>query len=160
MWMGGGGALRIPVGPIGLTRPSSLPPLSPLAVVVGCVVVTALVCLPSQSLFISTGSRDNAMYQWNIDAVDGVPKLVRSRVGHSAPPTRYDAGGGLRGGGVEGAGCVGGGKGSLLPCAGVCVCLEFVHVVVLWGHCALGTLSGTWQGPRPWVGDGVCVDVV
>ena len=37
-------------------------------------------------MLISTGSRDNAIYQWNIDAVDGTPKLLRSRVGHSAPP--------------------------------------------------------------------------
>jgi U3 small nucleolar RNA-associated protein 21 len=28
------------------------------------------------------------MYQWAIDAVDGVPKVVRSRVGHSQPPVR------------------------------------------------------------------------
>ena len=43
--------------------------------------------LPSQPLLLSSGP-DNALKMWIFDQSDGSARLLRSRCGHSAPPTR------------------------------------------------------------------------
>jgi U3 small nucleolar RNA-associated protein 21 len=50
--------------------------------------IIGLLCVPRSNAVITTGSRDNAMKQWAIDAVDGTPKVTRSKVGHSLPPSK------------------------------------------------------------------------
>jgi U3 small nucleolar RNA-associated protein 21 len=49
--------------------------------------VTGLQFLPSQPLLLSSGP-DNALKMWIFDQSDGSARLLRSRCGHSAPPTR------------------------------------------------------------------------
>lgn len=45
--------------------------------------------LNGQPLLLSTGT-DNAIKEWLFDSSDGVPRLLRSRSGHHAPPTSID----------------------------------------------------------------------
>lgn len=47
--------------------------------------VTGLVFLPREPRFVSFGT-DNAVRQWVLNEVDGIPKQIRSRTGHTAPP--------------------------------------------------------------------------
>eukprot|EP00118_Oscarella_pearsei_P001965 m.9054 g.9054 ORF g.9054 m.9054 type:complete len:895 (+) comp21044_c0_seq2:11-2695(+) len=49
--------------------------------------VSSLHFLPSQPLLVSTG-QDNSINMWIFDLPDGGGRLLRSRRGHSAPPTR------------------------------------------------------------------------
>ena len=50
--------------------------------------VTTMCCLPNQPVLL-TASPDNSMKMWVFDGLDGgAPRLLRSREGHSAPPTR------------------------------------------------------------------------
>lgn len=50
--------------------------------------ITTLACLPNQPVML-TASPDNSMKMWVFDGVDGgAPRQLRSREGHSAPPTR------------------------------------------------------------------------
>lgn len=50
--------------------------------------VTTMACLPHQPVLL-TASPDNSMKMWVFDGADGgAPRLLRSREGHSAPPTR------------------------------------------------------------------------
>ncbi|XP_012945406.1 WD repeat-containing protein 36 isoform X2 [Aplysia californica] len=48
--------------------------------------VTGLVCLPSEPLMV-TSAADNSLKVWIFDLADGGARLLRSREGHSAPPT-------------------------------------------------------------------------
>ena len=50
--------------------------------------VTSMACLPHQPVLL-TASPDNSMKMWVFDGADGgAPRMLRSREGHSAPPTR------------------------------------------------------------------------
>ena len=49
---------------------------------------TTLICLPGQPVLL-TGSADNSLKMWVFDGAEaGAPRLLRSRSGHSAAPTR------------------------------------------------------------------------
>ncbi len=50
--------------------------------------ITTMACLPHQPVLL-TASPDNSMKMWVFDGADGgAPRMLRSREGHSAPPTR------------------------------------------------------------------------
>lgn len=50
-------------------------------------VPTRLQFLPKQPVLVSAGA-DNALRMWLLDGADGSARLLRSREGHKAPPTR------------------------------------------------------------------------
>ena len=56
--------------------------------------VHSLFFLPGQPLLISGGS-DNAIKMWLFDSIDGVPRLLKYRSGHKAPPRKIKYYGGV-----------------------------------------------------------------
>jgi U3 small nucleolar RNA-associated protein 21 len=44
--------------------------------------------LPGQPTLLTVGGGDNSLRQWALDKLDGRPRLLRSRSGHTAPPRR------------------------------------------------------------------------
>jgi U3 small nucleolar RNA-associated protein 21 len=79
--------------------------------------VTHLAWLPGQPVLLSGGGGDNSVREWAVDRLDGTPRPLRARAGHTAPPRiiRYFAGGGA-GGGPGATGTLGSGADAAAAC--------------------------------------------